>query len=134
MQLNDQTKAALNKVVETSANALAQAIDGSVKLTKDNISELAREVIMFQGYINYGLSTFCSSLLISACYLTSSWVWLHESDHMREYWGVHVVAGIVAFIGICWWLDSVSSLLKARFARRMFLLEYAAQLLKKETK
>ncbi len=136
MELSDGAKAALSKVVESSATALADTIDSSGKIVKDNVKELAAEIILFKGYVEYGTGLALSSLILFA--IRSGIMFLTDlniserTDSGLRYFGIAVLYAIGFGISI-WLIDCVVNICKAKFATRLFLVEYASSLLKKES-
>lgn len=122
--LNKTSKAALNKAVEKSANTLAEAIDATGKVVKANAKELAMEVIVFKGYISSGLGLIAALALGYVAYLGIT----NETDEVHILFQAGGVCAAVA--SLVWAAECIHTILMARFAPRLFLISYAARLLK----
>lgn len=135
MELSDGAKTALSKVVESSAAVLADALDSSGKMVKDNVKELAGEVILFKGIIDGGMSMFYSGLCFTIVGKAISFLYnieLEKGDSGARYFIISVLAVVLFFLGM-WFCTSILQIIKAKYAPRLFLTEYAVELLKKDS-
>lgn len=128
MELSDASKQALNKILETSGNALADAISGATELAKQNVGSLVKEVIFYEGYVEYGVQLVLSLFSLSLITGVTTYI---ARNHFEDHWGLIIPCVILGFIMFMWAICSIQTLLKVRFAPRLFLTTYATDLLKK---
>lgn len=133
MNVSKETKKSLEKVLEKSCDAITGAIDSTGKLIKENAKDIALEVIVFKGLIENVIGMVWTSVvtgvLIKLTFYLNSLVSSENHGNDGYYFGM--AACIVGSIILsCLFFCTLTSLLKAKFAPRVFLLEYAADLLK----
>jgi hypothetical protein len=129
MELSDQAKTSLNKLLDSTASTLSDAISSTGTLVKENAKELVHEVIVYEGYIDGGMSLLASLIATLMNYCGYAYVAANHND----YWGLYLIQGLLQIGFMVWILCSIQSLLKAKFAPRLFLVQYAASLLKKDS-
>lgn len=127
MFLSEESKIALGQILEQSASSLKETLSSSGAFVKENGKEAIKEIIIYEGYVKQGIGIVSSLGLIWMLYLSLSFrdVW---GDHQLPL--VYFVMGIVFFGLMAWFISSLLTLLKVVFAPRIFLVSYAASVLK----
>lgn len=132
MQLSEEAKTNLMKVVEKSANILSESIDSSGKLVKENAKELVSEVLIYEGIVNnifnlIGATVAGVLVKIGFNFLSTAPV---ETVSASTNVFLTVVLSIVGFGIFIWGVSSIQDMLKAKLAPRLFLISYAMGLVK----
>jgi len=128
MGLSKKSKEALNKALEKSANVLVEAIDASGKIVKDNAKELVTEIIIYEGYID-GVFRIIGSLVLMAL-VTIAFNYKPSDEYysfVAEFFGI--IGGVISVFRF---ISSIQHIVKVKFAPRLFLVSYAASLLKSD--
>lgn len=132
MQLSDEAKTNLMKVVEKSANILSESIDSSGKLVKENAKELVNEVLIYQGIIDSVFSLIGAA--VASVLVKLGLNFLSEAPEELISTGTNlfltVLLYLVGFGVFIWAASSVQNMIKAKFAPRLFLISYAMDLVK----
>lgn len=125
--MNEEAKEILMQLLEDGANALKEGaiwIGGEVPL-------LIQEVLIFNG-IRSGLFALLSLVVLYGCYRLGKYGWQYKPKGVFDDTKTHyiIVTCISAAISITALLWNVLTLAKIIFAPRLYLLEYAASVVK----
>jgi hypothetical protein len=128
MELSKEAQENLSKIASGAAKILSEAVDETTGLVRENAKELVREVVLYHGIVGNAFSVLAALSLAAFTYF--GWTHAPETGDGR-YWAAGACLTL-AFGTAIWVLCSVQDAIKAIVAPRLFLIEYAADLLKKD--
>lgn len=122
MDISEEAKKELNGLLETSFRSLAE----SIKDVKAEMPKVAKEIVLYDGVIGGLVSAFQCFIGLGIVGAISYYV----NKSYPDYWGIHILTALIAMGLLMCLTDVIYGTLKAKFAPRLFLLQYASNLIR----
>lgn len=131
--LNDEGKKALNQALTTLSNTLLEVTTTGKNFVKENAPEVAKEIILFNGYVKNFLYLAGNLLLLFVVVPSGIYLTLTKVENFSVICWSYALLGLLVIGSLSFAIDALVDLLKAVYAPRVYLIEYAKDLLQKDS-
>lgn len=124
MKLSEATKKELDLFVRSSMQSLNEGVKGATSLMKKETPKLLHEIVVFEGIVGNLLTATLALGFVGVMVGISYFVHTYHSDD----WAWHILTVILGKVGLGVAAETGYNAIKAKYAPRLFLLNYASNL------
>lgn len=117
----------IKKEFDILLKEIVKALSNGIKGAKNEIPKMAHEILLYNGILGNIFNILACVLILSFSCVLSYYIHNHHLD--SEFWGVYVISALIVLAMLSLIPIFVFNLLKAKYAPRLFLLEYAKSLM-----
>lgn len=132
MKISKKTSKELNNLLHNSLKGLQEIVSDASKFTKQEFPQVAKEILVFNGYIINLSLIVLSGLGIISTYLIGKYTVSTFTPNDFGYGMGLIFAGCIGVISVPTVFSSLNDILKVKFAPRLYLIDYTKELLSKK--